>query len=55
MDTTNAYLAAAEARWKSGEDGEEIARELAHALKYMIQEGIGRDKSITDEFLRLAD
>lgn len=40
MDTQNLYLAAAEAQWKQGEDGEVIARDLAQALKYMITKGV---------------
>jgi len=47
----NPFYAAAQARWKGGEDGKVIAEQLALAFKYIVFEGKGGDD--IEEYKRL--
>jgi hypothetical protein len=49
----NLFYAAAQASWRRGEDGEMIAKDLAHAVEWIIREGKGEDCDVTEEFDRL--
>ena len=50
----NAFRALAKSLWAQGEDGEVIARDLTHALKYVIEEGIGTgSETFIEEVKRL--
>lgn len=51
---TNLFKAMVDTMWAQGLDGEDIARDLAKALLYVIKEGKGDDKPEV-EFLRLAN
>lgn len=55
MPETNVFTAVAEALWARGEDGEVIARELAHTLVAVIKQGISSDslEDVKAEFDRL--
>lgn len=49
----NIYYDLANTLWVRGEDGEEIARELALATQQIIIDGKGKDVDVGAEFLRL--
>lgn len=55
-NTSNLFLSLAETMIRRGEDGEDIARDLAVAFKVIAAEGLGMDGSetIIKEFLYLA-
>ena len=57
--TNNLFILIADAQWAAGEDGENIARDLATALKFFITKGLESASApptlaqITAEFTRL--
>jgi hypothetical protein len=51
--TCNEFLMIAEARNRSGEDMEEVARRMAKALQAIIIWGLGEGCDVTKEFDRL--
>jgi hypothetical protein len=48
----NLFKMIAEGLWAQGEDGEQIARDLAEAFVWVVQEGKGEDAKPLDELLR---
>lgn len=54
MDEHNPFLALAKSLWARGDDGEDIAADLAKALMYMIKEGNNEPNlNPATEFIRL--